>query len=165
MIYKFYHLVSLIYDLNSRPLKSTKCKLKPKLKKTLNKIFKWIEFWQRKRNSQTVRAIYMDLYTIGCTVETPIVWYIQKYMLIGKIFFYFCFVYAICSSKMKTRHVTHDLLTEKVLSCWDNFNSCDAFTYTIGRDRKWLSVSRSINIRSEFRITKIQRSESSVTAW
>ena len=36
----------------------------------------------------------MDLYTIGCTIEPPIVWYIQKCMLIGKICFYFSFVYA-----------------------------------------------------------------------
>ena len=63
----------------------------------------------------------MDLYTIGCTIEPPIVWYIQKCMLIWIICFYFSFVYAICSSKMKTRHVKRDRITEKVLLRLDNF--------------------------------------------
>ena len=36
-------------------------------------------------------------------LSPPIVWYIQKCMLIWKICFYFTFVYAICLSKMKTR--------------------------------------------------------------
>ena len=56
----------------------------------------------------TVRATYMDLYIIGCTVEPSIVRYTQKYFLIGKICFYFIFVHAICLSKKKTRHVTRD---------------------------------------------------------
>ena len=43
-------------------------------------------------NPQTVRATYIDLYTIGCTIEPPVVWYIQKCMLIWKICFYFSFV-------------------------------------------------------------------------
>ena len=78
---------------------------------------------------KTVRATYMDLYTIGCTIESPFIWYIQKYMFIWKLYFCFRFVFAICSSKMKTRHVTRDLSTGKVLSRWDNFHSCDPFTY------------------------------------
>ena len=45
----------------------------------------------------------------------PIVWYIQKCMLIWKICFYFSFVFAICSSKIKTRHVTRDRFTQKKL--------------------------------------------------
>ena len=48
-------------------------------------------------------------------------------MLKGEVCFYFSFVFAICSSKMKTRHVTRNLFTEKVLSRWDNFNSRDNF--------------------------------------
>ena len=83
-------------------------------------------------------------------------------MLIWKICFYFSFVYAICSSKMKTRHVTRDQFTEKVLSRWDNFNSRNPFKYTIGRGRKWLCASRSMKLRSKFRITKMQTSKSSV---
>ena len=71
----------------------------------------------------------MDLYPIGYTIEPPFIWYIQKCMLIWEICFYFSFVYAICLSKMKTRHVTHDLFTEKVLSCLDSFNLRDPFTY------------------------------------
>ena len=42
-------------------------------------------------------------------------------------YFYFSFVFAICSSKIETRHVTSDLFMEKVLSCSDSFNSCDLF--------------------------------------
>ena len=42
---------------------------------------------------------YMDLFNIGCTIEPPVVWYIQKCMLIWKICFYFSFVFAICLSK------------------------------------------------------------------
>ena len=34
-----------------------------------------------------VRASYIDLYTIGCTIEPPVVWYIKKCMLIWKIVF------------------------------------------------------------------------------
>ena len=49
----------------------------------------------------TVRATYIYLYTIGCTIEPPIVWYIQKCMLIWKNCFYFSFVFAICSSKKR----------------------------------------------------------------
>ena len=63
----------------------------------------------------------MDLYTTGCTIEPPIVWYIQKCMLIWKICFYFSFVFVICSSKMKTRLDTRHRFTEKVLSRRDNF--------------------------------------------
>ena len=48
-------------------------------------------------------------------------------ILIWKIWFYFSFVFAICSSKKKTCHVTRDLIMEKVLSCWDNFNTRDHF--------------------------------------
>ena len=77
-------------------------------------------------------------------------------------YLYFSFVFAICSSKMKTHHITRDLFMEKVLSHWDNFNSSDPFKYTIGRGRKWLSASRSMELRRKFRITKMQRSESSV---
>ena len=69
----------------------------------------------------------MDLYTIGCTIEPPIVWYIQKSMLIWKICFYFSFVYAIYLLKMKTRHVTRDLFTEKMLSHLDNFQLARSF--------------------------------------
>jgi len=36
---------------------------------------------------------------------------------------YFSFVFVICSSKTRTRHVGRDLFTEKVLSRRDNFNS------------------------------------------
>ena len=53
----------------------------------------------------------MDLYTIGCKIEPPIVWYIQKCMLIWKFFSYFSFVHAIYSSKKKTRHVMRDRFT------------------------------------------------------
>ena len=105
----------------------------------------------------------MDLYTIGCTIEPPIVWCIQKCMLIWKICFYFSFVFAICSSKMKTRHVTCGLFTEKVLRCWDNFNSHDPFIH----DREGQKVVEYVleykmKLRSKFRITKIQRNASSV---
>ena len=84
----------------------------------------------------------MDLYTIGSTIEPPIVWYIQKCMLIWKICFYFSFVLAICSSKMRTCHVIRDLFTEKVLSCWYNFNSRDLF-HTLTEDLVlWILVVR-----------------------
>ena len=56
---------------------------------------------QEKHYSQTVRATYVDLYTNGCTIKPPIVWYIQKCMLIWKICFYSSFVHAICSSKKR----------------------------------------------------------------
>jgi len=104
----------------------------------------------------------MDLYTIGCTIKPAFIWYIQKCMLIWKVCFYFCLVFAICLSKMKTRYVTRNLFTEKVLSRWDNFNSCDPLTYTTRKGRKWLSAYRSKKLRSKFRITKMQRSESSI---
>ena len=74
-------------------------------------------------------ATYMDLYTIECTIEPPFIWYIQKYMLIWKVCFYFSFVFPICSSKTKKRHVTRDLSMDKMLSYWNNFSSCDPFTY------------------------------------
>ena len=41
---------------------------------------------------------------------------------------------------MKTRHVTRDLFTEKVLSRWDNFNSRDLFhtmTELYGSNRRF----------------------------
>ena len=34
--------------------------------------------------------------------------------------------------------------------------------YTIGRDRKWLSASRIMRLRSKFRITEMQRCSRSV---
>ena len=43
--------------------------------------------------------------------------------LIWKFFFCFSFVFSICSSKIKTHHVTRDLFTEKVISRWHDFNS------------------------------------------
>ena len=67
------------------------------------------------------------LYTIGCTIEPPIVWYIQKCIFIWKILFYFSFVVAICSSKMKTRHVMRDRFMEKVLPRWDTFQLARSF--------------------------------------
>ena len=79
--------------------------------------------------TQTVLATYIDLYTIGCTIEPPIVWYIQKCMLIWKICFYFSFVFAICLSKKKTRHITRDRFIEKKLLRQTIFNSRDPFTY------------------------------------
>ena len=39
------------------------------------------------------RATYMDLYTIGCTIEPPFIWYIQMCMLIWKVCVYFSFVF------------------------------------------------------------------------
>ena len=69
----------------------------------------------------SVPPIWIYVYTIECTIEPPIVWYIQKCMLIWKICFYFSFVIAICSSKMMTRHVKRDRFTGKVLSRRDNF--------------------------------------------
>ena len=47
-------------------------------------------------NPLTVPATYIDLYPIEYTVEPPIIWYIQKCMLIWKICFYSSFVSAIC---------------------------------------------------------------------
>ena len=64
-----------------------------------------------------------------CLLTRYIIWLNQKCTLLWKISFYFIFVFAICSSKMKTHHVTRDLFTEKVLSRLDNFNSRDPFTY------------------------------------
>ena len=84
----------------------------------------------------TVRATYIDLYTIGCTIEPPVVWYIQKCMLIWKICFYFSRVFAIFLSKMKTRHVKRDRFTEKVLSRWDNFQLARSFHIL------WLGIGR-----------------------
>ena len=55
----------------------------------------------------------MDLYTIGMVYS--------RVYVVTEIFFCFSFVFAVCSSKMKTRHVTHYRFTEKVLSCMDNF--------------------------------------------
>ena len=65
--------------------------------------------------------------SIGCTIEPHFIWYIQKYMLIWRICFHFSFVFAICSTKMKTRHVTRDLFMENVVSRRDNFNSRHLF--------------------------------------
>ena len=71
----------------------------------------------------------------------PFIWYIQKCMLIWKIYFYFSFVFAICSSKINTCHITRNRFTEKVLSRWDNFNSCNPFTYTTERaERGWAGL-------------------------
>jgi len=68
-------------------------------------------------------------------------------MLIWKFCFYFSFVLAICSSKMRTCHVIRDLFTEKVLSCWYNFNSRDLFNTMTE-----LSLLCIIVIRNLFRI-------------
>ena len=58
----------------------------------------------------------MDLYTIGCTIEPPVVWYIQKCMLIWKICFYFSFVVCDVVIKKTTRHVMRPPFTEKGLN-------------------------------------------------
>ena len=64
----------------------------------------------------------------------PFIWYVQKCMLIWKICFYFSFVFAICSSKMKTRHVTRATYSRKRCSrAGTIFNSRDPFTYTTVR--------------------------------
>ena len=60
-------------------------------------------------------------------IEPPSIWINQKCMLIWKICCYFSFVSAICSSKVRTHHVTRDLFTEMVLSHQDNFNSRDLY--------------------------------------
>jgi len=49
---------------------------------------------------------------------------------------YLIFVFAICSSKMKTRLVTRDRFTEKLLSRWDNFQLARSFHIL------WLGISR-----------------------
>ena len=71
----------------------------------------------------------MNRYTIGCTIKPPFIWYIQKCTLIWIICFHFSFVFVICSSKMRMRHVMCDLFTEMVLSLWVNFNSRHLLLY------------------------------------
>ena len=77
----------------------------------------------------TVRATYIDLYTIGCAIELPIVWYIQKCMLIWKICFYFSFVHAICSSKKRRAMLRATDSLKRSSRAWTIFNSRDPFTY------------------------------------
>ena len=76
-----------------------------------------------------VEPSVLPIWVCGCTIEPPFIWFIQKCMLIWKVCLYSSSVFAICSSKMKTRHVTRDQFTEKVLSGLDNFNSRNPFTY------------------------------------
>ena len=96
--------------------------------------------------------LYGSIYhRIGCTIEPPIVWYIQKCMLIWKICFYFSFVFAICSSKMKTRHVTRDRFTEKVLSRSDNFQLARSFHILglgIGKEVLYASDENTDDLRN-----------------
>ena len=55
--------------------------------------------------------VYIDLYTIGCTIDPPFNLYVDMNN-------FFLFQFCLCGlfAKMKTRYVTHDLFTEKVLS-------------------------------------------------
>ena len=45
------------------------------------------------RIGETVCATYMDLYTIGCPIDSPFIWFSQKCMLIWIICFYLRFVF------------------------------------------------------------------------
>ena len=77
----------------------------------------------------SVPPMYMDLYTIGSTIEPPFIWYIQKCMLIWKICFYFSFVVCDVVIKKTTRHVKRPPFTEKRLLRRTIFNSRAPFTY------------------------------------
>ena len=46
---------------------------------------------------------HTDLYTIGCTIELPFIWFNKKCMLVWKTCFYFSSVLLVCSSKLRTR--------------------------------------------------------------
>ena len=65
------------------------------------------------------------IYTSSDAQLSSLLFDIFKSVLIWIICFYFSFVFAICSSKVRTRLVMRDLFTEKVLSRWDNFNLRD----------------------------------------
>ena len=76
-----------------------------------------------------LRATYMDLYTIGYTVEPPIAWYFHKCMFIEGNCLYFSFV----TTNLRKRCSRAGTI----------FNLRDIFTYYCGINRDLVNVYKN----------------------
>ena len=103
----------------------------------------------------------MDLYIVGCTIEPSFIWYIRKCMLIRKFFlFKFCLRELFVKNEDAPRYARP--IRGKGALALGQFQLARSFHIHDWKGRKWLRASRCLKIRAKFRITKMQRSKSSV---